>query len=374
VRPAQRAARDGLVLSGCFVAAAVVAAGVPGPTGRWLPLHLLLAGGLGCAISGVAVLLAVTWSTAPPPDRRTTHVQLALVASGAAGVAATRAGWPGSTWVLAPAVAYAVGLLVLAVVLVGAVARGGQRRFDVAAAWYVAALACGVVAVGFGAALATGRGPAGGRDDHVALNLLGLVGLMVGGTAPNLAATIARTRTSTHATAGRRAALLGWQLVSLAAVVAGAEAIGLAAYGAGIAALVLLLPRPDGRQLAWAGPRLVAFHAALLWWLAAVVGASARAAAGMEPLGGRPLLVLVLAAYAQLLWASAAYLVPVVRAGGHERLAAGFARTGSWTTVVVANVAGVLLVAGATSFAVLLLGVAALDVLRRGAIVLRGAA
>ena len=60
VRPAQRQAARALALAASFVAAAAIAAVVRHDTGRWLPLHLFLAGGLLLAISGVSVLLAAT--------------------------------------------------------------------------------------------------------------------------------------------------------------------------------------------------------------------------------------------------------------------------------------------------------------------------
>jgi hypothetical protein len=57
-------------------------------------------------------------------------------------------------------------------------------------------------------------------------------------------------------------------------------------------------------------------------------------------LGGRWLLVLVLAGYAQILWGSLAYLLPMLRGGGHEQLGEGFRATRSWLGLVAANVVG----------------------------------
>ena len=45
--------------------------------------------------------------------------------------------------------------------------------------------------------------------------------------------------------------------------------------------------------------------------------------------------------YAQIVVASLAYLGPVLRGGGHERLAAGFATTRSWPSLVLGNTAAV---------------------------------
>lgn len=380
VRIAQAAARDGLVMAGLFTVAALVAAAAGTTGGRWLPLHLALAGGLVAAISGATVLLAVTWSAGPAPRPTVTRAQLGLVAGGAAGVAvACWQGW-GDAWLVASAASFALGLAVLGVVLVHAVMRGSQRRYDVATAWYVAALVAGIAAAGFGVSTAIGRGPSGGRDAHVALNLLGLVGLVIGGTVPNFVATVGRTAMSPAATGRRRALLLAWQVTATAAVAGGAlagvrlvEAAGLAAYALGIVALAAVVPRPSARSLAWAGPRLLGVHAGLVWWCGAVVAAAFHAAGDGPPLRDRVLLVLVLGGFGQLVWASTAYLVPVLRAGGHVALSRAFGRTRSWTALVAINVAAALAGVGATTPAVLAAAVAVVDTVVRQAPILREA-
>lgn len=377
VRAAQAAARDGLAVAGLFAVCAAVALAAGWP-GRWAVLHLFLAGSVASAISGATVLLAVTWSAGPAPSPARTRTQLGAVGLGAAGVVAARTAEAPAPAVGAAAALFAAGLALLAVLVAGAVRQGVQRRFDVSCAWYVAALCCGVAAAGFGAAMATGHGPAGARDAHVALNLLGLVGLVVGGTVPLFAATLARTKMSRLATPGRRAALLAWQVAALAVVVPGAlarsgaaQAAGLAAYAAGVVVLVALLPRPTRRQLAWAGPRLPGLHLALAWWVGALAAAAARAAAGEAPLAGPLLLALAAAGLGQLVWASASYLVPVVRAGGHELLAAGFRQTRSWPALAAWNAAGLLFALGATSAAGAAVAVAVADTAVRQAPLLR---
>ena len=50
--------------------------------------------------------------------------------------------------------------------------------------------------------------------------------------------------------------------------------------------------------------------------------------------------MLVIAGYGQILWGSVAYLLPMLRGGGHERLAEGFATTRSWLGLAAANAAG----------------------------------
>src|SRR5690606_4180352 len=214
--------------------------------------------------------------------------------------------------------------------------------------------------------LAGGEG--GVRGAHVTLNLLGLVGLVIGGTLPFFAATEARTRMSPRATARRLAALLAWQLAAVATAAAGlatarptTATVGLGAYGLGLGALTLLLPTVGRKQLRWAGPRLVQLFAGLAWWIGAVASAAVGAAGGGTPFSGDAVVVLVVAGYGQILWASLAYLLPVLRGGGHERLSAGFATTRSWPALAGANLAGGALLAGAGSLAAALTGVWVVD-------------
>jgi hypothetical protein len=71
-----------------------------------------------------------------------------------------------------------------------------------------------------------------------------------------------------------------------------------------------------------------------------VAATAVDAAADRVVFGDRWLVVLVVAGYAQILWGSLAYLLPMLRGGGHERLAEGFATTRSWLGFAAANVAG----------------------------------
>lgn len=366
VAAVQAQARPTLLLAVAFAVAAAVLALVPADTGRWLPLHLFLAGTLVLAISGASQLFAVTWSAGPAPPGAAVAAQRWAVAAGAAGIVAVRE-LDGPTWALALAGAvFVTGQVALMALLAGIVRAGVQRRFDVPLAWYVAALVCGVAAAALGLELAGGEG--GVRGAHVTLNLLGLVGLVIGGTLPFFAATEARTRMSPRATARRLAALLAWQLAAVATAAAGlatarptTATVGLGAYGLGLGALTLLLPTVGRKQLRWAGPRLVQLFAGLAWWIGAVASAAVGAAGGGTPFSGDAVVVLVVAGYGQILWASLAYLLPVLRGGGHERLSAGFATTRSWPALAGANLAGGALLAGAGSLAAALTGVWVVD-------------
>ena len=345
VRLSHAQARTTLRLALAFVAGAAVAAVLA--DSRWLPLHLFLAGGVVLAISGVSLMLTVTWSAAPAPANRWVAGQRVGIAAGAAGIGFGRqAGWGDAALAVSGAL-YGAGLVLLGALLVTTVRRGVERRFDVAVTAYVAALAAGAAGVGIGVRMVVAPPSPGLRDAHVAVNLLGFVGLVLAGTMPFFAATVGRTRMALGATPVRLALLVCWQIAAvvvaacaLAATAESLAAAGLGAYAAGIVAVLASLPRPTRRQLRWAGPRLVGLWLGGVWWTASVAATAADAAAGRAAFGGRWLVVLVIAAYAQILWGSLAYLLPMLRGGGRERLTEGFATTRSWLGLAAANVAG----------------------------------
>jgi nitrite reductase (NO-forming) len=277
-------------------------------------------------------------------------------------------GWP--TWALGGAAAvYGAGLVVLMVLLQTTVRRGVQRRFDVAVRWYLTALAFGLVGTLAAVARAWGADVSGDlRGTHLVLNVLGLVGLVIAGTLPSFLATEARVKMSPRATPARLTGLLAWQASAVAVAAAALTidqrelaAVGLGAYVAGLAGLSSSLPGFGMKQLRWAGPRLVQLVAGLGWWAGTVVQAAVVSGRGDVPFLGTTVLVLVVAGYGQILWASLAYLLPVLRGGGHERLAAGFATTRSWVALLAANAAGVALVAGASAAATVLVAVWIVD-------------
>lgn len=345
VRLSHAQARTTLRLALVFVATAALA-GAAG-SARWLPLHLFLAGGVMLAISGVSLMLTVTWSAAPAPADRWAAAQRWLVAGGAAGIAVGRHAELGDGVIGVAATAYLAGLVLLGALLLVTVRRAVERRFDPAVAAYLAALAFGSTGVVLGAWMAIGSPSISMRSAHVTINVLGLVGLVVGGTLPFFASTVGRTRMAPHASARRLVLSLSWQTVTLllaglalSADAAALAGIGLGGYALGVLAVLGSLPRPTRRQLQWAGPRLLALWAGGLWWATAVAATAVDAAADRLVFGDRWLVVLVVAGYAQILWGSLAYLLPMLRGGGHERLAEGFATTRSWPGLAAANVAG----------------------------------
>lgn len=363
VRLSHAQARATLRLALAFIAGAAVA-GAAG-SARWLLLHLFLAGGVMLAISGVSLMLTVTWSAAPAPADRWAAAQRWLVAAGAAGVALGRHAELGGGVIGVAAGAYLGGLVLLGALLLVTVRRGVERRFDPAVAAYLAALAFGTLGVALGASMAVGSSSVSMRSAHVTINVLGLVGLAVGGTLPFFASTVGRTRMAPHASARRlvlalcgQTAMLLLAVVALSADAATLAGIGLGGYALGILAVLESMPRPTRRQLQWAGPRVLALWAGGLWWATAVAATAIDAASGRVVFGDRWLVVLVVAGYAQILWGSLAYLLPMLRGGGHQRLAEGFASTRSWLGFAAANLAG-LCAATARPAAVTALAVAA---------------
>ncbi|HEY9556151.1 MAG TPA: hypothetical protein VIR58_05420, partial [Acidimicrobiales bacterium] len=188
VRRSHAQTRVTLRLALGFIAAAALSAAAV--DARWLPLHLFLAGGMVLAISGVSLMLTVTWSAAPAPSDRWVTWQRVAVAVGAAGVGIGREAELADAVVGVSGALYVAGLVTLAGLLVVTIRQGVERRFDVAVAAYVLALTAGVVAVGVGIVMAVDGPTVGRRATHVTLNVLGLVGLVAGATMPFFAATV----------------------------------------------------------------------------------------------------------------------------------------------------------------------------------------
>lgn len=362
-----RQTRRTLTLAAAFALAAALTIVVPHDTGAWLPLHLLLAGSLLLAISGATRLFVVTWSAAEPHGDRVVAVQRWLLAAGAAAVAVSReldlAPWT----IVAAGGSVVAALALLAVLLAAEQRRARVDRFAAASRYYLTAIAFGVAGTTLGILTATGRASA--RDEHVALNVLGLAGLVIAGTLPTFLATQARTKVSARATPARLHVVLAALATGVVAAAWGSAGdrdlalrIGLLLYAAALAHLVTLLPAIGPKQLRWAGPRLVQLLVGCAWWIVAVA-----AGAWTGGLSREVVLAIVVGGYVQILLASLAYLAPVLRAGGHERLARGFRTTRSWASVLTINVAAGALVIDHGAIAGVALLVAAVDAAARAA-------
>lgn len=371
-----------LACAGAFALAAVIAMLVPHDTGWWLPLHLFLVGTVLLAISGTTQMFAVSWAAGPPPSAPVAGTQRWSLVLGAVLLAAGREA--GLTALLGVGGTLVIlALVVLASSLVATVTRGVQRRFDPSLRAYLAALVTGLG----GCALGVVMGVDAGGDAysrilgaHLTLNLFGLVGLVIVGTVPLFTATQIRAKASPRATPAAQSALLVVLLLALALAVSGLlasvpplAAAGFGLYAAGLLALLALVPPVRTKQLRWAGPRVLQLGAGVVWWCAATVVAAVHAGADTTVFTPAVIGVLVVGGYAQIVASALAYLVPVLRGGGHERLTAGFGTTRAWPGLVLANVAAVAFAFSAVTVAVAAIVLWALDALARAALLARPA-
>jgi nitrite reductase (NO-forming) len=352
VAAVHRQAGPTLGLATGFAVAAGIAAVVPHRTGTWLPLHLFLLGAVLLAISGATQLLAVTWGASPAPPSRWVAAQRLLVAGGAAALAAGRElAWP-TVALAAAGVSVIAGLALLAVLLLGIRATAVHDRYAPVIDHHLTAIAMGVAGSAAGVVLATGSGPFAPdrlRAAHLTLNLLGLVGIVVAGSLPSFTATTAKVRVSVRASARRQrvqaAVLAAGTAVGAFGSLTGTSllvTVGLLTYAGGLVGVARLLPGIGMKQVRWAGPRLLQVLAGLAWLTGAVAVAGA-----LDGLTGDLVLVLVVGGFGQVVAGALAYLGPVLRGGGHERLAEGFRRTRSWPGLVAGNVAAVAAALGA---------------------------
>lgn len=370
---AQRQAGGTLKLSVGFLVAAAAAMVVPHETGTWLPLHLFLVGAVPTAIAAATQLLAVTWSAAPAPPAVTVTIQRWCLGAGAAAVALGRE-------LDAPAVAafggvaVLVGLGALTSSLVVIRSSGRTDRFRPAIDAYLVALGCAFAGVALGVAIVLTEPSMWWvriRAAHTTANVYGFVGLVIAGTLPYFVATQARMRMSPAATPSRIRVVVVALLAAVGLTIIGqlsgsgdAASAGYLLYASGLLALFSLLPRIGARELHWAGPRLVQLATGCTWWLVATVLLALRTHGWT--VGEHPLWVLAIGGVAQILVASLSYFGPVLRGGGHVRLAAGFRLTRSWLSVLLGNTAAVAILVGATGVAAVASLIWVADVLQRG--------
>jgi hypothetical protein len=99
----------------------------------------------------------------------------------------------------------------------------------------------------------------------------------------------------------------------------------------------------------------------------------ALALAGLRGTDDGPILrALVIGGFAQILVASLAYLGPVLRGGGHQRLTAGFAVTRSWVSLAAGNAAAGAALAGVGPILAVILAVWLVDIVVRAGRLLAG--
>lgn len=323
------------------------------PEPRWLMVHLLLLGAVSNAI--------VVWSTyftdailrSTTDHNRRDVLVLGTLNLGVIGVVA------GLTTDQHP-------ILYTGAVLVGLAAAGHAAalarqvrgslpaRFTVTVRYYVAAALMLPVGAWLGSRLATAEGEAYARQllAHLALNLLGWVGLTIAGTVVTLWPTMLRTRAddATVLLARRAwwllagatlllglAGFAGWRWIAVLAVLG---------YLGGLATLAGPLVREAiGRRPAdfptWS------MLAGLLWWAGCLVAVGVQLVTAADlatAVGGIRTLVGPFAAgfVAQVLLGALSYLLPVVVGGGPSivRRTTALADAGGAARVTLANIAG----------------------------------
>lgn len=288
------------------------------PEPRWLLLHLLLLGAVTHSIVVWSQYFADAVLHVPSTPR---PALLALLALGALTVmvGTQTARWPVT---LAGAVAVAGAVLWHAVRLTGQLRRALPARFTGVVRYYVAAAALLPVGATLGVLLA--RGLADPWHErvllaHVAVNLLGWVGLTVAGTVVTLWPTMLRTRLGAGSDLALRRALpilLAGVLVTATGSLVGVApvaAAGLAAYVGGVVLLGIPLVEAGRRKPPRSHPAW-SLAAGLLWLLGCLVAWAVL----LVTSSGIGALVPFLAAgfAAQVLLGALGYLVPSALGGG----------------------------------------------------------
>lgn len=317
------------------------------PEPRWLLVHLLLLG----AVTHSIVVWSQHFADALLRTPSTPRPQLlALLAAGALAVmVGTQGGW----WLLTLMGASAVTTAVVwhSLRLAGQLRRSLQPRFARVVHYYLAAAAMLPLGASLGVLLA--RQPADPWHSrlllaHVAVNLLGWVGLTVAGTVVTLWPTILRTRMGEGTDAAIRRALpimvLGVLVVAVSCLFGGWQiaAAGVAAYVVGAAILARPLVEAGRRKPPASHPGW-SVMAGILWWAGCLVAwgfGLALGGSGQQVLDRFETLVPFLAAgfAAQVLLGALGYLVPTaVGGGGHAVRSSGavLARAGALRVVAV---------------------------------------
>lgn len=336
------------------------------PASDWLMIHLVLLGALTHS--------AMVWSehfahtllrTSLDADgKRLQDRRIQLLALGSLAVFV---GYPLDWWwlVVSGAVLVAASVIWHGVHLVRQLRHSLPNRFRIVSRYYVAAAVCLPAGAAFGAALAFGFAePWHGRllITHVAINVLGWIGLTVTGTLVTFWPTMVRARMDDRAELLARqalplflagivgmagGALVGTHWVSLLGL--GVYVAGLLWWGRALWAPVRakgireFAPASVGLALIWASVGLV--------WVGyelAVADSWTDLTAQFPTIGG----VFAAGFGAQLLIGALTYLVPSVMGGGPSVVRAGQSALHKWTTfrLVVPNLALVLWLAPTPSW------------------------
>lgn len=300
------------------------------PASGWLMIHLLLLGAVTHSIVVWSNHFAETLLHAPtgPDERRRQSWRLTLLNT---GVLLVVTGVPSGVWGLTLAGA----CLVTAAVgwhgtsLVHRLHRSLPSRFRPLVRYYVAAAACLPAGAGLGATLARGLGdPLHDRVAlaHVAVNVLGWMGLTVVGTLVTLWPTMLRTRIAEGAERAAHSALpvlLGAVVVTATGALVGLTSLaaaGLLGYLGGLtlvgrAFVATARGKPPPSYPTWSVLAAAVWLVASLIALAVTVASAPSWAAVGTRLDG--VAVPLAAGFgAQVLLGALSYLIPVVLGGG----------------------------------------------------------
>lgn len=362
------------------LAAAVLHASLPAP--RWLLIHLLLLGAVSHSILVWSRYFADALLHLPvrPVDRERQSSRLALLNGGAVVVVV---GVLAAQWVITAVGATAIAGAAVwhGTVLFLQLRRALKARFAMTVRYYVVAAALLPVGALLGTIITAGGGSS---DDerlvlaHVAVNVLGWLGLTVLGTLVTLWPTMLRTRVVPGAERAATTALpvlAGAVVVVVAATLAGSlpgAAGGLALYLGGVGVLAVPFVRcarakPPSSFATWS------VLAGLVWLVGtlALLTVAVATASGWEQAHDRLTLVtpaLAVGFAAQVLYGAMSYLMPVVLRGGPSavRAATAVLERGAPLRLTLANLgllvavlpvppavqtlAGLLVVAGFAAF------------------------
>lgn len=339
------------------------------PEPRWMMVHVLTL--------GVATNAIVVWSSyftdAVLRGHRASHTREVLVLAVLnTGIALVVLGmWRTDAWaVVLGALAVAAAVIGHGVALLLQARTALPSAFGVTVRFYATAALMLPLGVGLGVLMArVPYAPILGMDAelaadgtpiqlllaHLAFNLLGWVGLTVWGTLITLFPTMLRTRAADGAAAsGKRAwgvmtlaivvlaaaALLGWQWLAAAALLAYLWGIGLVAAPMVAAALA----KPPRSFATWSVIAGAAWFIGTLVAAAVILAISPDMATALP--GIRALAIPFIAFLAQVLAGALAYLVPVIIGGGPSvvRSTTAITERGAVLRVGLANLAGVLYV------------------------------
>lgn len=322
-------------MAAVFVALSVASVGhvVGGRSGIWLPLHLLLAGGAGTAISAVLPFFTAALAVARPADPRARVLAIAGVAGGAATISlAVPFGW--TPIAVGGGLGYIGGIAVLAVVAFRPLREAlGPRRRIVEAA-YAAALLQVAIGAGLAILMLGGWLPVLERwgflkPAHGWLNVFGFVATVIAATLVHLGPTVAGTRIRPRrgATVAIGGLLVGPPLVALgyttgSDALARAGALATIVASVGLVALAVSVRRDRGRWTTdadWHAFTQASLLVAPLWFVVGVAIAAGRVLwLGADPSAWSIGLIaapLAIGWVAQVLIGSWSHLVPAIGPG-----------------------------------------------------------